>query len=97
MDGMYREILPRTFHLICTSAEHPRAMDPGQLSLRAENFISSREIVPDVGEALTAALEQAGTNKLVVVTGSIFVAASARIAWFETFNAYHRKSLLSFD
>jgi len=83
MDGMYQEILPRTSHLICTRADHPRAMDPGDLCERAEDYTCSREIVPNVGEALTKALELAGSKKLVVVTGSIFVAASARIAWFE--------------
>ncbi len=83
MDGMYQEILPRTSHLICTRADHPRAMDPVDLCKRAEDYSCSRETVPNVGEALTKALELAGSKKLVVVTGSIFVAASARIAWFE--------------
>jgi hypothetical protein len=36
-----------------------------------------------VGDALEKAIEIAGNEKLVVVAGSIFVAASARIAWFE--------------
>jgi len=83
LDGMYQEILPRTSHLICTSADHPRAMDPEVLSKKAESYNCAREAVPNVGEALTKALDLAGTEKLVVVTGSIFVAASARIAWFE--------------
>jgi len=84
LDGMYQEILPRTSHLICTRADHPRAMDPVELGKRAEDYISSKESVPNVGEALTKALELAGSKKLIVVTGSIFVAASARIAWFES-------------
>ncbi|HDN04628.1 MAG TPA: bifunctional folylpolyglutamate synthase/dihydrofolate synthase [Chloroflexi bacterium] len=83
LSEMYQEILPRTSHLICTSADHPRAMDPEALSKKAESYICSRETVPNVGEALTKALELAGSEKLVVVAGSIFVAASARIAWFE--------------
>ncbi len=85
LNGMYQEILPRTSHLICTSADHPRAMDPESLSEKAESYICSRETVPNVGEAFTKALELAGSEKLVVVTGSIFVAASARIAWLEKF------------
>lgn len=84
LDGMLQEILPRTSHLICTRADHPRAMDPLALSERAEDFSCTKEIIPDVGEALTRALERAGSNELVVVTGSIFVAASARITWFES-------------
>ena len=83
LDGMYEEILPRTSHLICTSADHPRALDPEALRKKAEGYICTSEAVPNVGEALKKGLELAGSEKLVVVTGSIFVAASARIAWFE--------------
>lgn len=83
LDGMYQEILPRTAHLICTKADHPRAMDPVALCERAESFSCTRETILNVGEALARALDLAGNEQLVVVTGSIFVAASARIAWFE--------------
>jgi len=83
LGGMYEEILPRTSHLICTSADHPRAMDPTDLCQFAEKFNCSKETIPDVGEALKRGLELAGGNKIVVVSGSIFVAATARIAWFE--------------
>ncbi len=83
LDGMYQEILPRTSHLICTRADHPRAMDPDELLLRAEGIGSSGESILNVKKALEKALDLAGNEKLVVVTGSIFVAATARIAWFE--------------
>lgn len=81
--GMLQEILPRTAHLIATQADHPRAMDPDQLAARAEGFGCEIEVVPNVGEALQRGLSLAGSDGLVVVAGSIFVAASARIAWFE--------------
>jgi dihydrofolate synthase/folylpolyglutamate synthase len=83
LDGMYEAILPRTSHLVCTRADHPRAMDAEALMDRAGGYECSREAIPNVGEALIRALDLAGDNKLVVVTGSIFVAASARIAWFD--------------
>jgi len=86
LDGMYQEILPRTSHLICARADHPRAMDPEELCQRAGGYACSKETISNIGEALAKALEIAGTEKLVVVTGSIFVAASARIAWFEDFS-----------
>jgi folylpolyglutamate synthase/dihydropteroate synthase len=41
------------------------------------------EAIPLVEEALMRALELAGDKSLVLITGSIFVAATARIAWFE--------------
>ncbi len=81
--GMYQEILPRTSHLITTQADHPRAMDPDELARRAENYQCTVEVVPVVGEALKRGLSLAGNKSLLVVAGSIFVAASARIAWFE--------------
>ncbi len=83
LDGMYVEILPRVSHLICTRADHPRAMDPVALLARAGEV--DGESIPEVKKALEKALNLAGNTKLVVVTGSIFVAASARIAWFEDF------------
>ncbi len=83
LDGMFQEILPRTSHLICTSADHPRAMDPEALLQRSGRDSRSSEAIPVVRDALEKAIEIAGNEKLVVVTGSIFVAASARIAWLE--------------
>jgi len=83
LDGMYQAILPRASHLICSQADHPRAMDPEDLRDRAADFDCSRESIPNVGEALFKAIQLAGSEKLIVVTGSIFVAASARIAWFD--------------
>lgn len=83
LDGMLQQILPRTSHLITTQADHPRAMDPVELARRAGEFECTVEAVPDVGEALRRGLDLVGEQNLLVVTGSIFVAASARIAWFE--------------
>jgi len=83
LDGMLAAILPRTSHLICTRAEHPRAMDPESLAERARDYGCTRESIPVVDNALRRAIELASQGQLVVVCGSIFVAASARIAWFE--------------
>ena len=69
--------------MITTQADHPRAMDPRALADQAEGYECKIEVVPNVGEALERGLALAGNEKLVVVAGSIFVAASARIAWFE--------------
>jgi dihydrofolate synthase/folylpolyglutamate synthase len=83
LGGMYRALLPRAEYLITSQAEHPRAMDAHQLLAEAEEYQISGEAVPAVGEALARALEIAGKDKMVLVTGSIFVAATARIAWGE--------------
>ncbi len=84
LDGMLKGILPRTTYLITTQADHPRAMDPDQLAQRASGYKCIVESVPDVGDALKRGLRLVGEEGLLVVAGSIFVAASARIAWFES-------------
>lgn len=83
LNGMLSEILPRTSHLICTRADHPRALDPRELADQARPFGVSTEAIPDVGQALEKALSLVDDRQVVLVAGSIFVAASARIAWFE--------------
>jgi dihydrofolate synthase/folylpolyglutamate synthase len=83
LDGMLQEILPRTYHVITTKADHPRAMDATALEKRASIFPCSSEAVACVQDALSKAILLAEDEKIVLVTGSIFVAASARIAWFE--------------
>ena len=83
LTGMYQAILPRTTHLICTQADHPRAMDPQELVNEAGNFSGGKEAIPVVRDALCREVQLANENTLILVTGSIFVAASARIAWFE--------------
>lgn len=83
LDGMYDVMLPRTDYLICTEATHPRAMNANKMMENASRFGVDGEVVQDVGDALETGLERAGEDDLVLVTGSIFVAASARIAWEE--------------
>jgi dihydrofolate synthase/folylpolyglutamate synthase len=84
LGSMLEEILPRTTTLITTQADHPRAMDPDELALKAAGYGCQVEVVPVVRDALMRGLSLTGENDLLVVAGSIFVAASARIAWFET-------------
>ncbi len=83
LDGMFTEILPRTAHLICTQADHPRAMDPEKMADLARAYDCEVTSISNVGEALAKALSLVDQGQVVVVAGSIFVAASARIAWFE--------------
>jgi dihydrofolate synthase/folylpolyglutamate synthase len=64
--------------VILTKANHPRAFDftrnktPGIFKTVPSSVTSS------VGEAITDALAKAGRNSIIVVTGSLFVAAEAR-------------------
>ena len=83
LDDMYSAILPRTSYLVTTQADHPRAMDAEELLDCAKEYQIEGEAVPNVGLALNRALEVAGDEGIVLIAGSIFAAASARIAWFE--------------
>ncbi len=83
LDGMYQALLPRLEALVCTQADHPRAMDANRLLDEAGELDYPAEAFQKVPDALFRALELAGEEKLVLVTGSIFVAAAVRIAWKE--------------
>ena len=80
--GMFAELLPRVKQLIAVKSFHPRAMEPQILLDLAHQAGCPACLVPDVADALDEALRLAGSDALVLVTGSIFVAAGARIHWF---------------
>jgi folylpolyglutamate synthase/dihydropteroate synthase len=58
-------------------------MEAEDLAARAKKYPCSIEPIPVVRDALCRAIHLADQDQLVLVTGSIFVAASARIAWNE--------------
>ncbi len=83
ISGMLTALLPATQQIICTKSTHPRAMDPEELKQLALPSGCPVRAIASVDEALQAALETAHENSVILVTGSIFVAATARIAWQE--------------
>ncbi len=64
--------------MIVTRARHERAADPALLARVARSLGMAVETAPNVEEALRQALR--GDNA-VCLTGSLFVAADARLAW----------------
>jgi len=81
--GMLSALQPRVTKIYCAQAPHPRALDPFILAEKTAVLGIPTEVVPNAGDAIKAALQQTGPDDVVLVTGSIFIAASARIAWFE--------------
>jgi dihydrofolate synthase/folylpolyglutamate synthase len=81
--GMIQELNPGTRLFICSQSTHPRAMDSNALKDLVAPFGSRVVAINPVNEALEEAIRVAGSDAVVLVTGSIFVAATARIAWFE--------------
>lgn len=82
LDGMLQELLPRVDQVITTQSEHPRAMDADQLAEVIQPWGKPVESIPAGREALSRGLQLAARKQaLLLITGSIFVAATIRIAW----------------
>jgi dihydrofolate synthase / folylpolyglutamate synthase len=84
--GMLSALKSPITKIYCTQAPHPRAMEPAALADVARFLDRPVVAVAQPGDALEAALNEAQNGDLVLVTGSIFIAASGRIAWFERSN-----------
>ena len=81
--GMFAELLPRVRQVVATKSFHPRAVEPEKLVELAHQFGRPAKIVLSVEAALEEALALAEGEAVVLVTGSLFVAASALQAWRE--------------
>jgi dihydrofolate synthase/folylpolyglutamate synthase len=67
---------------IATQALHPRAASPAWIQARAAELGFELESRETVAQALDLALSEAGPQDLICCTGSLFVVADARVAWF---------------
>jgi dihydrofolate synthase/folylpolyglutamate synthase len=67
---------------IATQALHPRAASPAWIQARAADLGFELESSETVAQALDLALAEAGPQDLICCTGSLFVVADARVAWF---------------
>lgn len=76
--GMFSHLLPRVRTVIATRSEHPRAMDPDMLVELAQQFGKKAIKTLSVEQGLDEAMLQAGKDAVIVVAGSIFIAAAVR-------------------
>jgi dihydrofolate synthase/folylpolyglutamate synthase len=80
--GMFAEIKPKIRKLIVTRADHPRALQPGQIVELAEQAGVESEAVSPVEAALARALELSKNDGSIVLSaGSMFVTAEVMQAW----------------
>ncbi len=78
IEGMFAEILPYASQLILTQSIHPRSYPAAELEpLAAKHNIPITVCLP-LETAIDDALEKLDNGKVLLVTGSIFVAAGAR-------------------
>ena len=80
VEGMFAELMPRVRMLIATQSIHPRAMEAERLVDLARSHGRPGQAVLPVEKALQTALQTAGDDVLLV-TGSIFIAAAVRDTW----------------
>jgi dihydrofolate synthase / folylpolyglutamate synthase len=81
VEGMFAELLPRVKTVICTESWHPRAMKADKLVELAHHFGRPAQAIMPVENALNQALQAAGDDAAIVVTGSLFIAAAVRECW----------------
>lgn len=81
VEGMFTELMPRVQQVVATQSFHPRALEPECLVELAKVFDRPVKIVSDVAQAFEEAVRLAGGEQVVLVAGSLFVAAGAREAW----------------
>lgn len=80
--GMFAELLPLASQVIFTRSFHPRAADLQLLVEQAARYNRPVSIVPAIEDALVAGLRLLDQHSLLLVTGSIFIAAGARETWY---------------
>ena len=79
--AMAAALIPLAAAVVLTRSGHPRAMDLDRMVAEIGRYLHGPLVVtPDVRTALDAAKGLAGRRDLIVVTGSLFVAAAARAA-----------------
>jgi dihydrofolate synthase/folylpolyglutamate synthase len=64
--------------VVACAADHPRAMPAAEVAAAAEEVGVEAVIAADVGDALDKAAAAAGTDDLILVTGSLYVVGDAR-------------------
>jgi len=73
--------MPPTAQLILSQASHPRAMDIDHLRSLTHSFRGEIRAIPSPREALERALSEASAEDIILVIGSLFLAAEVRGAW----------------
>jgi dihydrofolate synthase/folylpolyglutamate synthase len=79
---LLKALLSNADRAIATRARHPRAANAAWLQARGNDLGFSLEVSDDVPQALAMALADASPEDLIVGTGSVFIAAEVRAAWF---------------
>jgi len=74
-------LIPLADKIILTRAEYDRSADPEYLKRVIKGNRRRTLVVPDIPLAVTQALQKAGPEDLILITGSLFVVGEARAWW----------------
>ncbi len=95
--GMLAELAPRARHVVVTRSFHPRAAAPEDLAAAVHQFGRAARAFDDMEDALREAMRLAAGEAVVLVTGSLFIAAAARSVWHSARWTTHRWKSLPLD
>lgn len=84
--AILKQLLPGARGAFFARSHHPRAADPWQLQQEAARYSLPTGVIEDVGLATERAIEQAGSDGLVVAAGSFSTAGQAREKWLRLHN-----------
>ena len=86
VDDMLSVFLPAADQMIVTASSHNRAETPENLVAFAAKLGYKATAVSNMLQALDKVLLEAGQDDLICATGSLFLVADAREAWFRRNN-----------
>jgi len=81
IDGMLKLLSKRAEKIILTKAFHPRAIEPVEICKVLEKYTNDIVTTCNCEEALESAKLLMANNKLILASGSIFIAAAIRNLW----------------
>ncbi len=91
LNTMLKTIIGRVEMVVATQSIHPRAADAEELKKLIEPYGKPVIAFHRMEEALPEALKLSGKHKGIIVTGSVFVAAAARVVWAEINAQKHKQ------
>lgn len=78
VEGMFRILAPVCDTLILTASSSPRAYDPHSMGRQMVHFKREKIVEPDLRKAFERAGELAGSEDLVLVTGSLYLVGDVK-------------------
>ena len=78
IDGILKRLLPLADAVIFSRPHYDRAATPEKLQMLAKNLSQENYVIVDLKAAVAKARELAGSDDLIVITGSLFTIGEAR-------------------